>query len=66
MLRAVEDEYPEVRQAAAYGFGVMALKGDSEFVPALAAALGPLCNCIARYVLIANLSNYQGCAKSKN
>ncbi|PAV56029.1 hypothetical protein WR25_06488 isoform D [Diploscapter pachys] len=48
MLRAVEDEYPEVRQAAAYGFGVMALKGDSEFVPALAAALGPLCNCIAR------------------
>ncbi|KAI6211224.1 Importin-5 [Aphelenchoides besseyi] len=46
LLRHLVDEYPEVRQAAAYGIGVLALKGESEFAQPCAQALPILANAI--------------------
>lgn len=42
MMAALDDAHPAVRQAAAYGFGVLGLKGDAAFAPACAAALPAL------------------------
>uniref|UniRef100_A0A1I7YJ02 Importin-5 n=1 Tax=Steinernema glaseri TaxID=37863 RepID=A0A1I7YJ02_9BILA len=39
MISALSDEYPEVRQAAAYGFGILAIKGGPDFASTLAGAL---------------------------
>jgi len=39
LLTHVRDEYPEVRQAAAYGVGLLALKGGPEFAEICARAL---------------------------
>jgi hypothetical protein len=36
MLHALGDEYPEVRQAASYGFGVMAMYGGNAYAQACA------------------------------
>ncbi|WKY14632.1 hypothetical protein Q1695_000287 [Nippostrongylus brasiliensis] len=41
MLKALSDEYPEVRQAAAYGFGIMGMKGP-DYLSAVTNALEPL------------------------
>lgn len=48
MLKALQDQYPEVRQAAAYGFGVMAMRGGAVYSQACAQALAPLAASIAR------------------
>ncbi|CAI4225451.1 unnamed protein product [Auanema sp. JU1783] len=42
LLKGLTDEYAEVRQAAAYGLGVMALKGGPEFHDSVVTALEPL------------------------
>ncbi|TKR81887.1 hypothetical protein L596_015687 [Steinernema carpocapsae] len=46
MVNALSDEYPEVRQAAAYGFGILAIKGGPDFAQTLAQALPHLVNLI--------------------
>ncbi|VDO30364.1 unnamed protein product [Onchocerca flexuosa] len=48
MLAALSDEYPEVRQSAAYGFGVMGQYGSSSYAQACAGALPHLANMISR------------------
>lgn len=48
MIKALGDEYPEVRQAAAYGFGILAMKGGQAYAPHCARALEPLAACISR------------------
>ncbi|VDM53893.1 unnamed protein product [Angiostrongylus costaricensis] len=42
MLRCLTDDYPEVRQAAAYGFGVMGMVGGNEYLNTVTNALEPL------------------------
>jgi hypothetical protein len=44
----VHDEYPEVRQAAAYGCGIMAQKGGPGYAEACAQLLNPLAAAIAK------------------
>lgn len=39
MLNHVQDEYPEVRQAAAYGVGLLAMKGGHDFANVCARSL---------------------------
>jgi len=46
LLRHLVDEYPEIRQAASYGMGVLAMKGGVEFAHASARALQPLAEAI--------------------
>ncbi|TKR81969.1 hypothetical protein L596_015758 [Steinernema carpocapsae] len=46
MVNALSDEYPEVRKAAAYGFGILAIKGGPDFAQTLAQALPHLVNLI--------------------
>ena len=46
LLRHIGDEYPEVRQAAAYGMGVLAMKGGDEYAQTCARALPLLANSI--------------------
>uniref|UniRef100_A0A914UJU1 TOG domain-containing protein n=1 Tax=Plectus sambesii TaxID=2011161 RepID=A0A914UJU1_9BILA len=48
MIAALADTYPEVRQAAAYGFGVMAMHGGNAYAQACAGALDPLASLINR------------------
>ncbi|VDN92315.1 unnamed protein product [Brugia pahangi] len=48
MLNALSDEYPEVRQSAAYGFGIMGQHGGSNYAQACAGALPHLANMISR------------------
>lgn len=47
MLKALVDNYPEVRQAAAYGFGIMGLKGGTQYAQHCANVLKPLQESIA-------------------
>ena len=47
LATSLSDEYPEVRQAAAYGFGAMALNSAPEWKPIAAAALEPLARMIS-------------------
>ncbi|VDM75522.1 unnamed protein product [Strongylus vulgaris] len=42
MLKCLADDYPEVRQAAAYGFGVMGMVGGAEYLNTVTTALEPL------------------------
>ncbi|VDK56539.1 unnamed protein product [Cylicostephanus goldi] len=42
MLKCLADDYPEVRQAAAYGFGVMGMVGGAEYLNTVTHALEPL------------------------
>ncbi|RCN53697.1 hypothetical protein ANCCAN_00191 [Ancylostoma caninum] len=42
MMKCLSDKYPEVRQAAAYGFGVMGQIGGEEYFYTLARAIDPL------------------------
>ncbi|RCN53694.1 hypothetical protein ANCCAN_00188 [Ancylostoma caninum] len=42
MMKCLSDENPEVRQAAAYGFGVMGQYGGKEYLHTLAHAIEPL------------------------
>lgn len=42
MLKALADEYPEVRQAAAYGFGIMGMIGGADYLNSVTSALEPL------------------------
>ncbi|KAI6241840.1 Importin-5 [Aphelenchoides fujianensis] len=46
LLRNIVDEYAEVRQAAAYGMGVLAMKGEQEFAQTCARALPVLAQAI--------------------
>lgn len=48
MINGLADQYPEVRQAAAYGVGLMAMKGGAAYAPACTQALQPLAAMIAR------------------
>uniref|UniRef100_A0AC35TWV0 TOG domain-containing protein n=1 Tax=Rhabditophanes sp. KR3021 TaxID=114890 RepID=A0AC35TWV0_9BILA len=48
MLEYLNDEFPEIRQAAAYGFGVMGTKGGVGFAEACRNALPRLVECINR------------------
>jgi hypothetical protein len=48
MIKALNDEYPEVRQAAAYGVGLMGMKGGQAYSAACAQALQPLAAMIGR------------------
>uniref|UniRef100_A0A0N5CCH7 TOG domain-containing protein n=1 Tax=Strongyloides papillosus TaxID=174720 RepID=A0A0N5CCH7_STREA len=48
ILDYLEDEYPEIRQAAAYGCGMMALKGGPGYAEACRQALPRLINIIQR------------------
>lgn len=52
MVSCLGDEYPEVRQAAAYGFGIMAMNGGAEYLGAVTAALEPLAEMISKYVFL--------------
>lgn len=47
LVTALSDEYPEVRQAAAFGLGVMGQSGHSGYAEACAGALPHLANMIA-------------------
>uniref|UniRef100_A0A1I7X5S4 Importin subunit beta-4 n=1 Tax=Heterorhabditis bacteriophora TaxID=37862 RepID=A0A1I7X5S4_HETBA len=49
LLKCLGDEYPEVRQAAAYGFGIMAMNGGAEYLSSVTAALEPLAGIISRW-----------------
>ncbi|KAJ1361139.1 hypothetical protein KIN20_020327 [Parelaphostrongylus tenuis] len=42
MIRCLADEYSEVRQAAAYGFGIMGMIGGDEYLNTVTNALQPL------------------------
>ncbi|KAK5971826.1 Importin-5 [Trichostrongylus colubriformis] len=42
MLKCLADEYPEVRQAAAYGFGIMGMIGGADYLNSVTSALEPL------------------------
>jgi hypothetical protein len=46
MLNHVQDEYPEVRQAASYGVGLLAMKGGPDFANVCARSLPLLANSI--------------------
>ncbi|VDN02262.1 unnamed protein product [Thelazia callipaeda] len=48
MIAALSDEFPEVRQSAAYGFGVMGQHGGNIYAQACAGALPHLANMISR------------------
>ncbi|EPB75445.1 HEAT repeat protein [Ancylostoma ceylanicum] len=48
MLKCLSDPMPEVRQAAAYGFGVMGELGGPEYQSAVSSALQPLANVTLR------------------
>ncbi|GMR32385.1 hypothetical protein PMAYCL1PPCAC_02580 [Pristionchus mayeri] len=48
LLQSLSDEFPEVRQAAAYGFGAMALNNRPEWAPVAAQALNNLSSMITR------------------
>jgi hypothetical protein len=48
MLKALGDNFPEVRQAAAYGCGIMAMKGGPAYAQHSAQALGLLAAAIDR------------------
>ena len=48
MVACLSDEYPEVRQAAAYGFGMMAMNGGAEYLGAVTSALEPLAAIISK------------------
>lgn len=48
MLKALSNEYPEVRQASAYGFGLMGMKGGPNYAQLCAQALEPLAAMISK------------------
>ncbi|KAL3083321.1 hypothetical protein niasHS_011123 [Heterodera schachtii] len=48
MVTALADKYPEVRQAAAYGCGIMGLKGGQNYAKHCAQMLQPLINAIEK------------------
>lgn len=48
MLNALRDDFPEVRQAAAYGFGIMAVNGGQAYGSTCMTALQPLAEMIGR------------------
>ncbi|EYC37804.1 hypothetical protein Y032_0765g2159 [Ancylostoma ceylanicum] len=48
LLKCLSDEYPEVRQAAAYGFGVMGMVGGVEYLNTVTNALEPLAAMVNR------------------
>jgi hypothetical protein len=48
MLNSLADKYPEVRQAAAYGFGIMGQKGGPVYAKHCAQILHPLIALIER------------------
>uniref|UniRef100_A0A915D2E4 TOG domain-containing protein n=1 Tax=Ditylenchus dipsaci TaxID=166011 RepID=A0A915D2E4_9BILA len=48
IIKALGDSFPEVRQAAAYGCGIMALKGGPSYAQHCAQALQPLAAAINR------------------
>lgn len=56
IIRSLGDEYPEVRQAAAYGVGIMAMSGGADYAEVVAQALEPLAVMINRYKFIVFLS----------
>ncbi|KJH49786.1 HEAT repeat protein, partial [Dictyocaulus viviparus] len=47
MLQCLVDEYPEVRQAAAYGFGIMGMVGGAEYLNTVTNALEPLATMVS-------------------
>jgi hypothetical protein len=48
MLKALQNDHSEVRQMAAYGFGVMAYRGGPNYAPVCSQALEPLAIAIGR------------------
>lgn len=50
MLKALADEYPEVRQAAAYGFGIMGMIGGADYLNSVTSALEPLATMVNKWV----------------
>lgn len=48
LLKGLADEYAEVRQAAAYGFGVMGMVGGMDYLNTVTNALEPLANMVNR------------------
>ncbi|VDP04123.1 unnamed protein product [Heligmosomoides polygyrus] len=49
MLKALADEYPEVRQAAAYGFGIMGMIGGADYLNSVTSALEPLATMVNKW-----------------
>ncbi|VDN60043.1 unnamed protein product [Dracunculus medinensis] len=47
LISCINDEYPEVRQAAAYGIGLMGLYGGKAYAQLCAGALQPIANMIS-------------------